>query len=52
VKDRSNKRVSLAAPIAIRPGCRPQLIYRLHKGRRRGKDQRKGFTETGYARVL
>jgi hypothetical protein len=48
----SNKRISLAALIAIRPGCRPRLIYRVHKSRRRGKDQRKGFTETGYARLL
>ena len=46
----SNKRVSLAALIAIKPGHRPRLIYRVHKGRRRGKDQRKGFTETDYAR--
>jgi hypothetical protein len=47
----SNKRVSLAALIAIKPGYRPRLIYRVHKGRR-GKDQRKGFTETGYAQLL
>ena len=43
-------RVSLAALIAIRPGCRPRLIYRTHRARR--GDQRKGFTETGYARLL
>jgi putative transposase len=48
----SNKRISLAALIAIRPGYRPRLIYRVHKARRRGKDQRKGFTETGYAQLL
>jgi putative transposase len=47
----SNKRVSLAALIAIKPGCRPRLIYRVHR-RHRGKDQRKGFTETDYARLL
>ena len=47
----SNKRVSLAALIAIKPGCRPRLIYRVHHSRR-GKDQRKGFTETDYARLL
>jgi DDE superfamily endonuclease len=47
----SNKRVSLAALIAIKPGCRPRLIYRVHR-RRRSKDQRKGFTETDYARLL
>ncbi|HEX3921485.1 MAG TPA: winged helix-turn-helix domain-containing protein [Streptosporangiaceae bacterium] len=38
----SSKRVSLAALIAIKPGCRPRLIYRVHHSRRRGKDQRKG----------
>ena len=48
----SNKRVSLAALIAIKPGCRPRLIYRVHKTRRRGKDPRKGFTEADYARLL
>ena len=48
----STKRVSLAALIAIKPGPRPRLIYRVHKPRRRNKDQRKGFTETGYARLF
>jgi hypothetical protein len=43
-------RVSLAALIAVRPGCRPRLIYRTHRARR--GDQRKGFTETDYARLL
>jgi DDE superfamily endonuclease len=43
-------RVSLAALIAVRPGCRPRLIYRTHRGRR--GDKRKGFTETDYARFL
>jgi hypothetical protein len=47
----SNKRVSLAALIAIKPEEHPRLIYRVHKSRR-GKDQRKGFTEAGYARLL
>ena len=47
----SNRRVSLAALIAVKPGCRPRLIYRVHKNRRRG-DQRKGFTETHYAQLL
>ena len=47
----SNKRVSLAALIAVKPGQRPRLIYRVHTGRRRG-DKRKGFTETDYARLL
>ena len=45
-----NTRVSLAALIAVRPGCRPRLIYRTHRERR--GDKRKGFTETGYARFL
>jgi transposase len=48
----SNKRVSLAALIAVKPGQHPRLIYRVHKSRRRGKDQRKGFTEADYARLL
>jgi hypothetical protein len=44
----SNKRVSLAALIAFKPGCRPRLIYRVHECRRRGKDQRTGFTEADW----
>jgi putative transposase len=48
----SNKRISLAALIAVRPGHRPRLIYRVHRVRGRGKDQRKGFTEPDYARLL
>ncbi len=48
----SNKRVSLAALIAIKPGCRPRLIYGVHHGRGHGNDQRKGFTEADYARLL
>jgi putative transposase len=47
-----NTRVSLAALICIRPGCRTRLIYRVHHGRARGKDRRKGFTEADYARLL
>jgi putative transposase len=47
----SNKRVSLAALIAIKPGRRPRLIYRVHRSRR-GKDWRKGFAETDYAQLL
>ena len=46
----SNKRVSLAALIAVKAGQRPRLLYRVHAGRR--GDKRKGFTETGYARLL
>ena len=48
----SNKRVSLAALIAIKPGCRPRLIYRVHNSRRRRTDPRKGFTEADYAQFL
>ena len=53
----SNKRVSVAALIAVKPGQRPRLIYRVHHGRRSRKDQRaahqrKGFTEADYARLL
>jgi hypothetical protein len=48
----SNKRVSLAALIAIKPGQAPRLIYRVHRSRRRSKDKRKGFTEAGYAQLL
>ncbi len=47
----SNKRVSLAALIAVKAWQRPRLVYRVHQGRRRG-DKRKGFTETDYARLL
>jgi DDE superfamily endonuclease len=43
-------RVSLAALIAVRPGCGPRLIFRTHRTRR--GDKRKGFTETDYARFL
>jgi hypothetical protein len=45
-----NKRVSVAALIAVRPGHQARLIYRTHRGRR--GDRRKGFTETDYARFL
>ena len=47
----SNQRVSLAALIAVRPGHRPRLIYRVRKGGRRA-DKRKGLTEADYARLL
>ena len=43
-------RVSLAALIAVRPGCGPRLIFRTHHARR--GDKRKGFTEADYARFL
>jgi putative transposase len=45
-----NSRVSLAALIAIKPGRRPRLIFRVHRAR--GADRRKGFTEAGYAALL
>jgi putative transposase len=47
-----NKRVSLAALICIKPGCRPRLIYRVHRGCGPRSNRRKGFTETDYARLL
>ncbi|HEX6525305.1 MAG TPA: hypothetical protein VF070_35650 [Streptosporangiaceae bacterium] len=46
-----SKRVSLAALIAVRPRCRPRLIYRTHHGRS-SRTGHKGFTETDYARFL
>jgi transposase len=48
----SNRRVSVAALIAVKPGHHPRLIYRVHQGRRQAKDGRKGFTEADYARLL
>jgi transposase len=48
----SNRRVSLAALIAVRPGQRPRLIYRVHAGPGSRTDRRKGFTEADYARLL
>jgi hypothetical protein len=47
-----NSRVSLAALIAVKPGCRPRLIYRVHRIRSGASGQRKGFTEADYARLL
>jgi putative transposase len=46
----SNRRVSLAALLAVKPGHRPRLIYRVHHARR--NDRRKGFTEADFARLL
>jgi len=43
-------RVSVAALVAVKPGHRPRLLYRTHRGRRR--DGRKGFTEADYAALL
>ena len=48
----SNRRVSLAALIAVKPGREPRLIYRVHKGRGPGRDRCEGFTEADYARLL
>lgn len=51
--DRRQQQARLArALIAIKPGQHPRLIYRVHNSRRRGKDQRKGFTEADYAQLL
>jgi hypothetical protein len=45
-------RVSVAALVAVKPGHRPRLHYRTHRGRRRGMSQRTGFTEADYAALL
>jgi DDE superfamily endonuclease len=47
----SNKRVSLAALIAVKAGQRPRLVYRVHREPRHG-DKRKGFTEADYAGLM
>ena len=52
VTARNNPRLSVAALICAKPGCRPRLIYRTHTGRRRLPGQRKGFTESSYAWLL
>jgi hypothetical protein len=44
--------VSLAALIAIKPGQRPRLIYRVDAGSRLGGDTRAGFTAADNARLL
>jgi transposase len=43
-------RVSVAALVAVKPGHRPRLIYRTHRGRRGGGC--KGFTEADYVALL
>ena len=43
-------RISVAALLATKPGQRPRLVYRTHRGRRGGG--RKGFTEADYAALL
>jgi hypothetical protein len=45
-----DSRVSLAALIAVKPGQRPRLVFRVHRAPR--GDKREGFTEAGYARLL
>src|SRR3954466_1147605 len=40
----------VAALVAVKPGQRPRLIYRTHRGRRGGR--RKSFTEADYAALL
>ena len=47
----NSPRLSLAALVATKPGHRPRLIYRTHRGRR-GIDRRKGFTEADYAALF
>ncbi len=46
----NSPRLSLAALLATKPGHRPRLIFRTHRGRRGAR--RKGFTETDYAAPL
>jgi hypothetical protein len=48
----NSPRLSVAALLATKPGHRPRLIYRTHRGRRRGTSRRKGFTETDYAALF
>jgi DDE superfamily endonuclease len=45
-------RLSVAALLAVKPGHRPRLVYRTHRGRRGGMSRRKGFTEADYAALL
>jgi transposase len=47
---RQQPRLSLAALLATRPGHRPRLIYRTHRGRR--GSGRKGFIEADYAALV
>ncbi|HET9079837.1 MAG TPA: transposase [Trebonia sp.] len=42
--------MSLASLIAVKEGQRPRMVFRVHAAR--PGDKRKGFTETGYARLL
>jgi hypothetical protein len=47
----NSPRLSVAALLATKPGHRPRLIYRTHRGRR-GSGRRKGFTEADYAALV
>jgi putative transposase len=47
----NSPRLSLAALVATKPGHRPRLVYRTHRGRR-GIDRRTGFTEADYAALF
>jgi hypothetical protein len=54
VTAQNSPRLSVAALVAVKPGHRPRLIYRTHRGRR-GSGQsgrRKGFTEAAYAALV
>ncbi len=44
-----NTRVSLAALIAVKPGCRPRLVYRVH--RRRAGEKRTQLTALARTRL-
>ena len=51
----NSPRLSLAALLATKPGHRPRLLYRTHRGRHHGGGnggRRKGFTEADYAALL
>jgi len=52
VTAQGSKRLSVAALVCARPGCRARLIYRTHPACGHGQHRRKGFTETDYARLL
>ena len=41
----------LAALVAVKPGQRSRLIYRVHASHRSRNGRRKGFAETDYARL-
>ncbi|MGP4105449.1 transposase, partial [Nonomuraea sp. KM90] len=51
VSGKGSGRVNLAGLICLKPGRRTRLIYRMRIYRRR-KNERKGFNETDYARLL